>query len=100
MPRERGITRPGYEASSAEIAYTAQGFNLIGTGGNCTAFHKPISGNRHILITEYGEALAPTEAAHPVYVGLYNDGESEEIDGFHAPDCEAVRVRLIGKGWE
>lgn len=98
--REKGITRPGYEANSAETAYTVLGFNLISTGGNCTAFHKPISGGRHILITAYGDdPVAPTEAAEPVYVALYKDGESEPIDSFHSPDSDAVATKLSWKGW-
>ena len=86
--------------SSAQIAYERQGFSLVNTGGNCTAYHKPISGNRHLLVTRYGEAEAPEEAAEPVFVGLYNDGEAESIDGFHSPDSDAVATKLGWKGWE
>lgn len=92
--QDGGITRPGYEASGADIAYTALGFNLIGTGGNCTAFHKPLPNGQHILITVHDDASAPSECAEPVTVGLYCDEHSEPLDQFDAPDSEAVAYQL------
>lgn len=91
---EQGITRPGYEASSAETAYTALGFNLIGTGGNCTAFHKPLADDRYILITVHDDAMAPVEAAEPVFVGLYGPDHSEPLDSFESPDSDAVAYQF------
>lgn len=99
---EQGITRPGYEASGADIAYTVLGFNLIGTGGNCTAFHKSLSRDRYILVTVHDDAMAPSEACEPVMVGLYGPDHSEPLDQFEAPDSDAVAYQLAHRfsHWE
>lgn len=100
-PHYRGECTHGEDiATSAEQAYGAMGFSLIETGGGCTAFHKSISGARHILITVTDDPEAPTEAAQPVAVGLYDDASPSEGEMFYAPDCDAVAAKLAEKGWE
>lgn len=96
-----GITRPGYEASEAEIAYAVHGFNLIGTGGNCTAFYKPLDaeGARHILITLLEDAEAPQSSQDNVRVGLYGGEHSEELDGFDAENLREAIATIAAKNW-
>lgn len=100
VKQEQGTTRPGFEASSADIAYCVLGFELIGTGGNCTAFHKPLGNGRSILITVVDEAEAPADENEPVMVGLYGEDHSEPLDQFEASGSDDVQKKLEAKQWE
>ncbi len=58
---------------SATPLQTPAGWNLIGTGGGCTAFARDLSGNLRWLITD--DAEAPVAADAPCTLSLLNGSD-------------------------
>ncbi len=49
-----------------------EGFELINTGGGCTAYQKQLDDETSILITRKDDPSAPTEINESITVGYYN----------------------------
>ena len=94
--------RPGYNASEVEVQFTVHGFEKIGTGGNYTAFQRPLSadGSRYALVTQPSEPLAPETNSEDMRVGLYGPDHSEELDSFTARCAQEAAEGIRARGWE
>lgn len=62
------------EVQSLEEYYSAKGFSLYDTGGNCVAFRVECYGDYYALVTEQSGAEIPTSIFEAVEFGLYNEG--------------------------
>lgn len=66
------------QARALRQAYELRGFELFGTGGNCTAFYHECD-DRYILVTVIDDPSAPSDPQERIIVGLHCFQHSEPL---------------------